>query len=61
MELVGVFGLAAFACLMVWLEARKERDLPTEEPEYEDDGAWQWPARRVGPVGRARIEDRRIG
>lgn len=48
--------LVAISCALVLAEARKERHLPEDEHDDED---WRWPARKVGPMGRTRIEDRR--
>lgn len=59
MALIGLFALAAIAAALCLLEARRERHLPVEADEH-DDGDWAWPARKVGPVGRTRIEDRRV-
>lgn len=49
------FALIAFFC---WLEFRRAGGRLPVRDEHDDDD-WVWPARRMGPEARSRIEDRR--
>lgn len=53
MDLIALPIIAIAIPVLIYLEARKEKDLPAQEVEREE--TWNWPQREVGPVGRERL------
>lgn len=51
---LGLTGAVLYAISRIEKRGPERR----EEPPEHDDGDWCWPARKVGPVGRIRIDDR---